>query len=294
MTMSNEPLAQLNDLQGSRDEADYDAALAAATATARGRWFLAEYARRNCHPDTERIVSAVSRIEVAIRGESPLQRDAPARRELIEIAAALARIAAAMGAGTGANALPALERMADIAFVLHERPVEPSLCDALDAALREISDACAAADGTNAARALLQALAGRVDAMLAAADGAAAPAVASAATAAAAIEPDAEPSAPQFEGVEVVSFTRTVTVLTQAMPAEAAPELAMPPEAMEPQRGGRSRPDGGGGGDRTGAGARERRRRLVGVARRRRIRQCAACCFGVSRLLRRGGRNRHS
>ncbi len=66
------------------------------------------------------------------------------RSKLSDIAAALARVEAVLRTGVvipGPDASAALERIADIAFVLHERAVEPSLCDALDAAVREIADA---------------------------------------------------------------------------------------------------------------------------------------------------------
>src|SRR5579864_2428236 len=66
----------------------------------------------------------------------------------------------------------AIERIADIAFVLHEREVEPSLCDALDAAMREISEANArnraSVQRAHEAVELLRTLAHRLDAMIAA------------------------------------------------------------------------------------------------------------------------------
>ncbi len=63
-------------------------------------------------------------------------------RDLAELAAALARIEALLaGDAEGPEGSAAIERIADIAFVLHERDIEPSLCDALDAAIREIGAA---------------------------------------------------------------------------------------------------------------------------------------------------------
>lgn len=94
--------------------------------------------------------------------------------DLAELASALARvealIAAAVNESPGAAA--ALERIADIAFVLHEREVEPSLCDALDAAMREIGEANARSRArvqrAQEAVALLRALARRLEVMMAA------------------------------------------------------------------------------------------------------------------------------
>src|SRR5258708_30412086 len=38
---------------------DYDAIVSAIMETSRGRWFLAEFARRNRHADTERLLAAI-------------------------------------------------------------------------------------------------------------------------------------------------------------------------------------------------------------------------------------------
>jgi hypothetical protein len=67
--MANEPLALSEILARLPDEADFDAACAALMATERGREFLAEYARRNRQADTQMVVSALARVEAAVRGE---------------------------------------------------------------------------------------------------------------------------------------------------------------------------------------------------------------------------------
>src|SRR6266571_1406366 len=54
-------------------EADYDLIEAAVMETGRGRWFLAEYARRNRHSDTMTLLGAIGRLEAAIRGEPNAQ-----------------------------------------------------------------------------------------------------------------------------------------------------------------------------------------------------------------------------
>lgn len=93
--------------------------------------------------------------------------------DLVEIAAAIQRIEAELGAGANPapDGLAAVDRVADIAFVLHERSVEATLCDDLDAAIREIAEACAhfesAAERTRKTAALLRALARRVGEMIA-------------------------------------------------------------------------------------------------------------------------------
>ena len=136
-----------------------------------GRRFLTEFADRNRHANTVAIVSAIARIEATMRGEGPPRADAAG--DLMEIAAAIDRIQAALAAGTmpSPDISATIERLQDIAFMLHERPVEASLCDGLDAAIREISQAAtrsaSAAEGARDAADLLRALAGRVRRMIA-------------------------------------------------------------------------------------------------------------------------------
>lgn len=88
--------------------------------------------------------AAVERDDTAVN-EAPPHTAAVLRRNLVDLAALLARVEALVAA----DAVPvpvgsdAIERITDIAFVLHERDVEASLCDALDAAVREIGAATA-------------------------------------------------------------------------------------------------------------------------------------------------------
>lgn len=61
-------------------DSDYDSILAALMETARGRWFLREYARRNRAADTATLLMAIERIENLLRSrvldpsESPVAR----------------------------------------------------------------------------------------------------------------------------------------------------------------------------------------------------------------------------
>src|ERR1700686_3139029 len=93
--MPNEPLALI--LAGLPDEADYDAVHAALMATERGRRFLTEFADRNRHADTTAIVRPMARIQATRGGEGPPRPDAG---NLMEIAAAIDRIEAALAPGT--------------------------------------------------------------------------------------------------------------------------------------------------------------------------------------------------
>ena len=73
-------------------EADYEAIAAAVMETVRGRWFLAEYAKRNRTADTELILKGLDRIETLVRARP---RDvSPAERvpiDLVEMAKAIAQ-----------------------------------------------------------------------------------------------------------------------------------------------------------------------------------------------------------
>ena len=51
-------------------EADYDMIESAVLETTRGRWFLAEYARRNRHADTTMLLGAIERLEASLRGDT--------------------------------------------------------------------------------------------------------------------------------------------------------------------------------------------------------------------------------
>jgi hypothetical protein len=243
--MPNDPLAQI--LAGLPDEADYDAVHAALMATDHGRRFLTEYADRNRHADTTAIVSAIARIEATLRGEGPPRAEAAG--DLMEIAAAIARIDAVLAAGTipTSDVSAAIERLLDIGFMLHERPVEATLCDGLDAAVREIAAANMRSESTavaiREAAELVRALAGRVREMMAlssamhGADQASGENVA--ATSGAGFFELATNDSETFAAA-VAELAASLPAFNDApsAPVEAAPEPASAPEPMgEPESG---------------------------------------------------------
>ncbi len=116
--MSNDPLALSGIGAGPPQEAEFDAVYAAVTTTERGRWFLTEYSSRNRHADINSLVDAIARIEAVVRGDTIGSE----------------RICAP-------DIHAATERIADIAIGLRDHAADPALCDALDAAVREL---CAA------------------------------------------------------------------------------------------------------------------------------------------------------
>ena len=52
---------------------DFDAIEAAVMETSRGRWFLTEYARRNRHADTEKLLEAIGRLETTVEASGPVR-----------------------------------------------------------------------------------------------------------------------------------------------------------------------------------------------------------------------------
>ena len=70
-------------------EADYDAIQEAFMETARGRWFLGEYAKRNRNADTRMVLDAVARIEDTLAAQKKPERDPLLDQALTALRAAL-------------------------------------------------------------------------------------------------------------------------------------------------------------------------------------------------------------
>jgi hypothetical protein len=159
--------------------------------------------------------------------------------DLAELASLLAQVEALLVAGADESpdaTAAAVERIADIAFVLQEREVEPSLCDALDAAMRDISEANArnraSVQRAHEAAELLRALARRLDAMMAAQAADVTPAAGRLQGLAHSDELECADEFPAparlFDGdvAEDTAFAQTVAALAESLPerAEAAPD----------------------------------------------------------------------
>jgi hypothetical protein len=97
--------------------ADFEAIEAAVTETVRGRWFLAEFARRTRARETEKVLAALARLEQAVVSDRPQI----AREPDPQIVAALASIG---------------ERLNDIAWILRDRGIEAGVCGAIEAEAR--------------------------------------------------------------------------------------------------------------------------------------------------------------
>src|ERR1700716_1940423 len=154
--------------------ADYDAIFAAVMETARGRWFLGEFAKRNRNADSELVLAALDRVEAVWRQRdhsSPTER---VKFDLLEMAKAIAQTKAEIAAitpegeakGTLLEAteeldsivrttehatstiLAAAEQVQEIAWTLRERGTECDACDALDQRATDIYSACSFQDLT--------------------------------------------------------------------------------------------------------------------------------------------------
>jgi hypothetical protein len=180
--MADQNLALSTIPPGPPAETDYDVLCQALMATARGRWFLEEYARRNRYADTRAVLEAISRIEGVIRDDRARQAGQEVRLELLEMARTIAQARAEAGevepAATGdagpAEATPdilvAAERLQDMVWALRERGVDLATCDQIADLSTAILSASSLRDASNRrARKLaevLRTLEQRIDAML--------------------------------------------------------------------------------------------------------------------------------
>ncbi|HEY0234921.1 MAG TPA: hypothetical protein VGC86_07710 [Afipia sp.] len=136
-------------------DADYDAIREAFMETARGRWFLGEYAKRNRNADTAMVLEAVMRLEQSVaasRNEATasapaadsadVTSSAPAQDEILaSVKIILERTRAALVA-----ALSPFQRSAriiqEIAWGLRESGSDGRICTILDEQVRAMALAC--------------------------------------------------------------------------------------------------------------------------------------------------------
>lgn len=148
-------------------DADYDAIHEAFMETARGRWFLAEYARRNRNSDTRMVLDAVERIEASLASQRQAQAEAEARASAEasaraetqvapepeidlwpELGKALTRarieIAQRLVREDNSQAFEAIraavETIKSVTWALRERGFDARICDFLDIQVNAITD----------------------------------------------------------------------------------------------------------------------------------------------------------
>jgi hypothetical protein len=132
-------------------EEDYDAIREAFMETARGRWFLDEYARRNRNADTSMVLDAVSRIEETLAQ----QRQSPPPEDMRPELLAIFRSAVAEAEQTASAALDRLgleESLApirkgariirEISWRWREIGADGRICDLLDSQVGAIESGC--------------------------------------------------------------------------------------------------------------------------------------------------------
>jgi chemotaxis regulatin CheY-phosphate phosphatase CheZ len=155
-------------------EADFDVIERAVTETERGRWFLAEYARRNRHADTTMLLDAIGRVENAVAGERMTGGVDRLRGDLMEMARAIARTKSEIAAlhdpsqdqgrlttasetldgivrqteRATSDILEAAEHIQETAWTLREGGHDGPLCDELDRRATQIYTACSFQDLT--------------------------------------------------------------------------------------------------------------------------------------------------
>ena len=141
-------------------QADYEAIEAAVMETARGRWFMVEYAKRNRQADTLQLLGAIQRIERVVGlGVQETSRET----NLIEAAALISDLrtdlerisgkAEARSSGLAAQiekaagtVLAATESIQEAAWGLRETGADTEACDTLDRRATEISTAIGIVD----------------------------------------------------------------------------------------------------------------------------------------------------
>ncbi|WP_321339342.1 protein phosphatase CheZ [Breoghania sp.] len=166
-------MAALNRTPALREE-DYDAIESAVMETTRGRWFLAEYSRRNRSADTNMLLDAIGKLEGLMKRERKgpklerIQLDLAdmaeaitrTKREIAQIKAesndgdrfaeASSELDAIVTQTEGAtqDILQKAELVQEIAWTLREQGVDEEACDAIDAHTTDIFMACSFQDLT--------------------------------------------------------------------------------------------------------------------------------------------------
>jgi hypothetical protein len=177
-------------------QAEYEAIEAAVMETARGRWFLSEFAQRNRTADTKMLLEAISRLEQAVAGERAVQSMDRVRFDLMEMAKAIARTKSEIAAihspdleqsrltaasesldaivrtteRATSDILEAAEHVQEAAWTLREKGADEDLCGELDRRATDIYTACSfqdlTAQRTGKIVNTLRYLEGRINAMI--------------------------------------------------------------------------------------------------------------------------------
>lgn len=163
--MANEAfaLSPISARTASPTDADFEAIREAFLETARGRWFLDEYTRRNRNADTAMVLEAVARIENSLAAQKEEQQrqalsepppvETPSSELPEAMAAVRAIVAAARASAASVLAGPAIEEalapsrkcarvIREIAWGLRESGADGRICTLLDSQVDAINAAC--------------------------------------------------------------------------------------------------------------------------------------------------------
>ncbi|MGY2049970.1 hypothetical protein [Methylobacterium sp. JK268] len=153
---------------------EYAVIEAALLETARGRWFLSEFAARNRSDDTERLLSAIHRLEATVTAERSAPELDRMRLDLVEMITAIGRTKQEIAAihspdhdqsrleaasealdaivrtteRATSDILEAAEEVQEVAWTLREGGADPRVCDILDQNATRIYTACSFQDIT--------------------------------------------------------------------------------------------------------------------------------------------------
>ena len=132
------------------NEQDYDAIREAFMETARGRWFLGEYARRNRNADTRMVLDAVAKIEETLAAQRQPVVEDRLPEALVAIRRAVEDAEAAAGkafdpAAIEASVVPiqrGVRIIKEISWRWREIGADGRICDLIDSQLAAIESAC--------------------------------------------------------------------------------------------------------------------------------------------------------
>ncbi|MCK1664602.1 hypothetical protein [Bradyrhizobium sp. 153] len=132
------------------NEQDYDAIREAFMETARGRWFLGEYAKRNRNADTRMVLDAVAKIEETLAAQRQPVIEDRLPEALVEIRRAIREaetiaIAAFDPAAIEASLAPiprGVRIIKEISWRWREIGADGRICDLIDSQLASIEAAC--------------------------------------------------------------------------------------------------------------------------------------------------------
>ena len=220
------------------NEQDYDAIREAFMETARGRWFLGEYARRNRNADTSMVLDAVAKIEETLAAQRQPVVEDRLPEALVEIRRAIHEAETSTIAAFDPTAIEAslaaiprgVRIIKEISWRWREIGADGRICDLIDSQLASIEAACgqiSIIDPRVELKAAFDLLKDRVEQT----DGGATPQPASSAEA-----PPVETAPATMASETPVAFTEPPQDLAAAAEPEAAIEAALASEAFaEPE-----------------------------------------------------------